>query len=175
MADAGEMRPYLMSPAREQLDLNEAQAAVLGEDGVLCAYLLCALGAALADGDLVFLLILGEPALEHAALLLHGAVDNAEIIFLQLPVLELLVEYTQALGVLSGDDYAPGVAVDAVDERRGEGLLVPWVVFAFLIEIALDPCDERVVILRVVRVREQADLFVEQQDILILIDDIELL
>ena len=42
MADAGEMRPYLMSPAREQLDLNEAQAAVLGEDGVLRAYLLCA-------------------------------------------------------------------------------------------------------------------------------------
>ena len=87
----------------------------------------------MVHGHLLFLLVLQQKAL-HAALRLLGASHgDAEVALVQLTVVDLLVEDTQRLRVLGGDDDAAGVAVDAVAQRRGEsvfGLRIPLTVLA---------------------------------------------
>ena len=76
-------------------------------------------------------------------------------------------------GVLGGHDDAAGVPVDAVAQGGGEGMLVPGVPLPLLIEIGLDVGDEGVHLLVFVRVAEQAGGFVQQHQVLVLVDDLQ--
>ena len=100
--------------------------------------------------------------------------DDAQIIFLDFPFLQLLVEHPQSHRRLGGNDDAAGVAVDAVDQRRRKALLVGGVVFPLFVQIALDAEDEGVGVFVVVGVHQQTRLFVQQQHVLVLVDDVQL-
>ena len=101
--------------------------------------------------------------------------NYTQIIFFQLAILDLLVHDAQSLGGLGGDDDAAGVPVDTVAQGGGKGVLLPRPPFALGVEIGLDMVDERAAVFRaVVRVDGLARLFVDQQDVFILIDDVQL-
>ena len=87
--------------------------------------------------------------------------------------LDLLVHDPQRLGVLGGDDDAAGVAVDAVAQGGGEGVLPLGVPLLLLIEVGLDMVDEGVDLLRLVGVDHQTGALVQQHQILVLVDDIQ--
>ena len=63
----------------------------------------------------------------------HSAVHQTEIIFFDLPYPQFLVEDPQCRGGLGGNDDAAGVAVNAVDQRRGKTLLLVGAVFALFV------------------------------------------
>ena len=82
---------------------------------------------------LVFALVLDRIAAQGGFFGLWSAAHKAEIQLLKLAVLHLLIEDTQAFGVLGGDHNSAGVAVDAVDKRRREGFFGFGVIFALFI------------------------------------------
>ena len=100
--------------------------------------------------------------------------DDAEVIFLNFPVLQLVVENAQGRGGFGGDDDAAGVPVDPVDQGGGEAVFRRRVVFPFFIEIPLYPKQEGVAVFLFVRMHQQAGFFVQQQQIVVFIDNIQL-
>ena len=100
----------------------------------------------------------------------HG---DAEVALVDLTIPDLLVDDPQGLGVFGGDDDAAGVAVDAVAQRRGEGVLPPGVPLPLLVEVCLNVVDEGVDLLRLVGVDHQTGALVQQHQILVLVDDIQ--
>ena len=103
----------------------------------------------------------------------RNADRHAEIPLVYLPVLDLLVEDTQALGVLCADDYTARVAVYAVAQRRHERVLRLRVIFALVIKIVQDPVYQRVAHSALVLVNYQSALLVAQQKVLVLINDVK--
>ena len=100
-------------------------------------------------------------------------VYRAEIVFRQLVGAYLFVHHAQRGGVLRGDDYTAGVAVDAVAERRRERLLARRIVFALAVEVGFDVTNQRVYLLVVVRMYDYTRLLVYKQNIFVLVYDIE--
>ena len=101
--------------------------------------------------------------------------DDAEIALVDLTVLDLLVEDAQRLRVLGRDHDAAGIAVDAVAEGGRERVFLARAPLALGVEIGLNVVDERFSVLRaVVRMNGKAGLFIHEQDVFVLIDDVEL-
>ena len=100
--------------------------------------------------------------------------DDAEVVLLYLARGYLLVHYAQRLGVLGRYDYAACVAVYAVAQRRGEGVLLTRPPIAALVRMGLDVGNERVVVPLARAVAEYARGLVAQYYIPVLIDDVEL-
>ena len=127
----------------------------------------------MVHGHLLFLLILQQ---EAGYLPLWGtgtAQGDAQVALVDLPVPDLLIDDAQGLGIFGGDDEASGVAVDAVAQGRGKGVLPPGVPLPFLVKVRLDVIDEGVDLLRLVGVDHQPRPFVQQHQVLILIYDIQ--
>ena len=174
MARVGELGADLVGAAGDELALHQGQAvpavqgAVAGQAG---------LGPGLGpvgDVDPVFCRILEQEALQFAGGGLHSALDDRQVVLLQLPVPDLLVQDPQGLGGLRRDDDAAGVAVDAVAQGGGEGVLRPGVPFALCVEIGLDVVDEGLAVLRtVVGVDRQTGALVRQEDVGVLIYNIQ--
>ena len=61
----------------------------------------------------------------------------------------------------------PGVAVDAVAERRRERLLARRIVFAIAVEVGFDVTNQRVYLLVVVRMYDNTRLLVDEQYVLV--------
>ena len=121
----------------------------------------------MVHGHLLFLLILQQ---EAGYLPLWGtgtAQGDAQVALVDLPVPDLLIDDAQGLGIFGGDDDASGVAVDAVAQGRGKGVL------PLLVKVRLDVIDEGVDLLRLVGVDHQPRPFVQQHQVLILIYDIQ--
>ena len=97
--------------------------------------------------------------------------DDAQVQLLQLPVPDLLVHHPQGGGGLGGDDDAPGVAVDAVAQGGGKGVLPPGGPLLLLVQVRLDVGDECVHLLLVVGVDHHARALVQQQQVLVLVQD----
>ena len=90
---------------------------------------------------------------------------------MDLPPLELFVQNTQGGGVLGGDDDAARVAVDAVDEGGRETVFVLRHIFAFFKQIPLHAENEGVPIFVFIRMNQKSCGFVEEQEVVILIDN----
>ena len=99
--------------------------------------------------------------------------EDCQIKFSDLAVPDLLVEDAQGLGIFGGQDDPAGIAVDAVAQGGGEGVLVPGVPLLFLIKVGLDMGDQGVDLFLFVGVAQQARPFVEQQQVFILIHDVQ--
>ena len=54
----------------------------------------------------------------------HLPVDDAEVPFVQFPVLDLLVEHPQGGGIFGRDDNPAGVAVNPVAEGWGKAVFL---------------------------------------------------
>ena len=76
--------------------------------------------------------------------------NNAEIIFFELSVFELLVKDTQTFRIFCGNDDSARVSVNSVDKGGSKGVFILRIIVAFFIKIPLDSCYKRVVILRFV-------------------------
>ncbi len=141
VADGGQMRPDLMGASGEKLDFQQGQPfpflqhSVTGGDGT--GALPAAAGGGVQNGDLIAFFILFQIAQEGILFFFQYPVDDAEVIFLNFPVLQLVVENAQGRGGFGGDDDAAGVPVDPVDQGGGEAVFRRRVVFPFFIEI---PC-----------------------------------
>ena len=123
--------------------------------------------------DLVFHRVLEQIPLQPSLGGARPAADDAEVGFFDLAVADLVVQNAQRLGVFRRDDDAAGIAVDAVAQRGGEsvfGLRIPLTVLA---QVGLDVRDERVPAPLARAVAQHAGLFVRQQDVLVLVDDVE--
>ena len=130
---------------------------------------------AAAHIDPVLLRVLEKKTLQGPFRRAGNAQHGAEIALVQLPVPDLLVEDAQGLRILGGDDDAPGVAVDAVAQRRGEGVFLPGPPLAAQQQVGLDVGQQgplRRLPLRVMA--EDAGGLVRQEDVLVLIDDAQL-
>ena len=112
-----------MGAAGEQLDLEQREAVpllqhpVMGGDGPRTRF------GFFQDIDPVLLLVFFEVSLKRRLPRLRQAMDDAQIILVDFPVPQLVVEDPQGLRVFSRDDDPAGVSVDAVDQRRSERLL----------------------------------------------------
>ena len=104
---------------------------------------------------------------------LRPAGDDAEVGFFDLAVADFVVQNAQRLGIFRRDDDAAGVAVDAVAQRGGEGVFGLRIPLAGLAQVGLDVRDERVPAPLAGAVAQHAGLFVCQQDVLVLVDDVE--
>ena len=155
----------------EQMALHQAQRPLGAQQLIVGDRGLGARLGAVLDIDLVLLRVLEQVVLQPPLRGLRAPVYGAEIVFLDLAVADLVVEDAQRLGVFRSDDDAAGVAVDAVAERGGEGILLPRAPLALLCEIGLDVRDQRVVVPDPGAVAEHARLLVGQEQVLILIDD----
>ena len=175
VSGVGKLGTDLVGPAGDELALHQTEAVPRIQDLVVG---LTALGTGLglvADEDTVFLGILEQIPLEAPLFALGHALDDGKIPLVQLPVLDLLVHDPQGLGGLGGDDDAAGVPVDAVAERRGEGVLPSRAPLPLLVEVGLDVVDEGAAVLRaVVGMDGKTGPLVHKQDVFILIDDGEL-
>ena len=163
-----------MRAPRQQLNFNEAHIFVFREHAVFCLYFfrtVCLTGAYFYK---ILLFVFCQPAVQSPVFFLESAVDNAEIEFFYLSVLELLVHDSQGFCVLCGHHYSAGVAVDSVYERGRKRVFVGRIIFALFVEIALYPGQKSVVVFALVRVRKKSDFFVEQHYILVFVDDREI-
>ncbi len=100
--------------------------------------------------------------------------DDAKVKFTDFPRPELFVQNPQGRGVFGGDHDAAGVAVNPVDQRRGKAVFPGGIVFSLLIEVPLDARNQGIPVFLVVRVDQQPDLFIQQKDVFVLINDIQL-
>ena len=107
------------------------------------------------EGYQLFDFVLREKALDFSLRRLWTACSDAQIGFLQLVVPDLFVDDTQRLRILGRDDNAARVPVNAVAQRRGEGVLLPGTPFTLLVEVRLDVVDQRVDLLCLVGVDYQ--------------------
>ena len=142
----GHLGADLVGAAGEQPAFHQTQGA-LGLDGAVLGD--GGLGAGLRlllHKDLVFLGVLEEVVLQPPLRGLRPPLDGAEIILLDLPIPDLVVQNPQRLGVLRGDDDAAGVPVDPVAEGGGEGILLPGFPLPLLGQVGLDVGDEGVVV-----------------------------
>ena len=96
--------------------------------------------------NLIFLGILKNIPAERSLCRNGLPVDDTKIIFFDLPLLDLLVHDPQGFRVFRGDHDAAGVAVNAVAQGRGKGMLFFGPPFALLIGIRLNICDQGVII-----------------------------
>ena len=123
--------------------------------------------------DLVFHCVLEQIPLQPSLSGPRPAADDAEVGFFNLAAADLVVQNAQRLGVFRRDDDAAGVAVDAVAQRGGEGIFRLRVPLAGLAQVGLDVRDERVPAPLARAVAQHAGLFVRQQDVFVLVDDVE--
>ena len=123
------------------------------------------------DGYLFLLLVLHQKDLHPPFRRLRRTHRDAEIPLVHLPVADLLVDDPQRLGVLGGDDDAAGVAVDAVAQGGGKGVLPLGVPLPLLVEVRLNVVDESVDLLRLVGVYHQPRPLVQQHQVLVLVHD----
>ena len=162
-----------MGAPGEQPAFHQTQGA-LGLDGAVLGD--GGLGAGLAlflHKDLILLRVLEEIALQLALGRRGLAVDAAEVVFLDLPLLDLVVQDPERLGVFRGDDDAASVPVDPVAEGGGEAVLRLGIPLTLQAQIGLDVGDQGVPAPVPGAVAEDAGLLVGQEDVLILIDDVQ--
>ena len=101
--------------------------------------------------------------------------DDAEIPLVQLPVPDFLIENAQSLGGLGGDDNAAGVPVDAVAQGGRKTVFLPGTPLPLGVEVRLDVVNEGLAVFSaVVGVDRLTGLFVHQQNVLVLIDNVQL-
>lgn len=137
-----------MGAARQQLHLQQGQlppglqGPVAGDGG------LAAGDGAVVHGHLLFLLILQQEA-GYLPLWGTGTTQgDAQVALVDLPVPDLLIDDAQGLGIFGGDDNASGVAVDAVAQGRGKGVLLSGPPLAVGVEICLNVINQRFAVFR---------------------------
>ncbi len=79
---------------------------------------------------------------ERRTLFFGHAVNDAEILFVQLSVLYLLVEYGERFCVFRRYDYAAGISVEPVAKGWCKGVLTGGIIFALLVEISAETVYE---------------------------------
>ena len=121
------------------------------------------------DKDLLLGLVLPQIPLQRAIRRLDLPHDGTQVQLDQLPIPNLLVHHPQRLGGLGSDDDAAGVPVDAVAQRRREGVLPEGVPLLLLVQVRLDVVDEGVHVLRLIPVYHHARGLVHQQDVFVFI------
>ena len=131
VAGVGKLGADLVRAAGDELALDERKSVFALERLIARGAGLRALLRQLRDVHAVFDRILEKITSERTFAWLRRAVDDAEVALVQLAVLDLLIQNPQRLGVFCRDDDATGVAVDAVAERRGKGVLFARPPFAF--------------------------------------------
>ena len=100
---------------------------------------------------------------------------DGQIPLVDLPILDLLIHHPQGFRRLGGDHDAPGVPVNPVAQRRGEGVFFPGTPLPLLIQIGLDVVNQGAAVLRaVVGMHRKAGALVHKQNVFVLIDDVQL-
>ena len=99
---------------------------------------------------------------------------DAQVVFFDLPFLELLIQDPQCFRRFGGYHNAAGIPIDAVDQRGCKARLPGRIVSPFFIEIPLYAKQEGVAVFLFVRMHQQAGFFVQQQQIVVFIDNIQL-
>ena len=130
-----QVRPYLMGASCDQIHFHQCQTIllVLREHLVACNHGLAAGERLVLDPDHLCLLVALMVGFQLGGLLLRYTHSHAEIGLLQFSVLDFLIEYAQAFGVLCADNYTRGIAVYAVAQGRCEAQLAVRVVFALVV------------------------------------------
>ncbi len=105
--------------------------------------------------------------------MLQASPGQAEVELFQLPVLYLLVQHPQGFGVFRRHYNAAGVPVDAVHQSRSKGVLLLGPVLALIIQVMLHPGDQGIEVVVLVRVDDESGLFIQQQDVFILIHNVQ--
>ena len=165
------LRAYLVRAPRQQPALHERELTLTAQHAVLRYRGLAARLGLILYKDLVLLCVLEQIVLKPPGSGARPAGYGTEIELLNLSVTYFLVEDAQRLGIFCRNDDAAGVAVDAVAERRGEGVFFLGLPFTLLRHVRLNIRDKRVIIPSTGAVAQHARLFVQQQDVFILVDD----
>ena len=103
---------------------------------------------------------------------LHAPVHDAQVVFLDLARADLCVHRAQRLRRFGEDHDAAGHPVDAVAQRRGKARARPPL--ALLVEIRLRMGQQRMHLLALVRMADEARALVKQHDLRVLIENGEL-
>ena len=133
MPDGRQMRPDLVGAPSQQMHLQQRQAVFLLEHLVFGQNGAPAWHRMGQHRHLIACLVLLQITLQHRVRRLWRTVYNAQVVFLDFPILELLVEDPQRRRRFGSDHDAAGVAVDAVDQRGGKAVFLCGVVFAFFV------------------------------------------
>ena len=165
----GELGPDLVGPPGDQVAFHQRQAMLHRQSAVEGHRRLGPRLGPVGDIDLLFHLVLQEKTLQLSLWGTHAPLDHAQVILVQLPVLDLLVHHPQGLRRLGGDDDAACVSVDAVAQGGGEGVLFVGGPLLLLIEIGLDVGEQGVHPLVLIGVDHQAGALVQQHDLVVLI------
>ena len=138
MPYGGKLGANLVRAPGEQLRLHKAHSVVRSEHGVFC---LCSFGAGRRGGKgfhRVGLFVFQNEMFQHAAFAFRRALYHAEILFLKLAVLYLVVQHPKGGGIFCGYNNAAGVAVNSVAKGGNKGIFRGGVIFVLFIEIMLN-------------------------------------
>ena len=172
MADVRHVRPDLVSTTGMQQHLAKREGRSAVQNRVFRDDLFFTVVLPIADADGIRPFILAVIGGQHGVTRLRRALYRAQIELFDLSVANLLIHHAQRPGIFGGDDDSAGVAVDAVAQRGSKAVFFVGIIFAFFIQVALHAQIERVAVVAAVLVTDDADLFVQDQKILILIEDI---
>ena len=121
------------------------------------------------DKNAIFDSIFKEIAPQCPVFWLGDAVYDTQILLCKFMVLDLLIHNPKRLCIFGGNHNTAGIAVDAVAQRRGKGMLCPGIPLVFGIEIGLNMIDQGFAIFRTVMgVDGKAGAFVHQQNVFVL-------
>ena len=171
MSRVGELRTYLMGAPRDQLDLEKRKISRLvhRDDLIFRHRLLRVFRLARMNDDSVLLRDLLEKAAKRRFSPLRNAVNGAKVYLVELTCLYLLVHHLQGDGIFSRDNEPRRVSVDTVAKRGSERILLTRNVIAFFIKIELYVVDERIQLLVLVGMDDQARRLIGDEYILVLI------
>ena len=100
---------------------------------------------------------------------------NGKVPLVDFPILDLLIHHPQGFRRLGGDHDAPGVPVNAVAQRRGEGVFLPGTPLPLLVQVRLDVVDQGAAIFRaVVGMHRKARALVHKQNVFVLVDNVQI-
>ena len=165
IAQVAHVDAYLVLAPRLEPHLGQRVAAVGGDAPIVCDGLFAAIvgGAAIGDVGLVVL----EPGVHRAALLLHLATEHSHIAAVIDDVVPVGFEHPANLQVLGVDHQAAGVAVETVHHM---GCAVEMATLEILVENGLDA-----VLPRGRGHAEDALGLLDDDEVLVLVDDFHIL
>ena len=169
------MSADLMRSAGEQFDLQKGIAVVFVKNGIARCNFARADTSPIGNVHAVLSFVFFEIPFEQRTFFYEGAVYDTQIVFVNFPPLELLVENAQGGGVFGGNDNAACVAVDAVDECGHKAVFVLRVIFPFFKQIALHAENEGVTVFVLIRMHQKPRGLVQKQEVVVLIQNGQLL
>ena len=127
-----------MRSARYELDLKKRIAALLLQNAVFRNDLLKPLRGTIEDLYHIGTCVLHEICRHRIPLPRQDTVYRRKVELADLIVADLFVHFSKCCRVFCGDHNATRIAVDAITERGGKGLLCLGIVFSLSPQICLD-------------------------------------